>query len=505
MANVGTAAAGKTLIATGLTSQSAFASIGTSSGLTANGVVLSQGLGAFQATSSGSLGQVLTSNGAGSNPSFKTAVDLHTARFIVGNTSNGANYSTIASAITAASSGDTIFIQTGTYTENLTLKAGVNLTAFGSDSSLNGSGTVIISGTCTFTGTGTVTISGIQLQTNSAALLVVSGTLASVVNLNNCYLNCTNNTGITYSSSNAASLININYCSGNLGTTGIAFHSMTSPGTLSYRYCLLGNTGNSTTAASNSDGAVFLIYSISINSFSTSSTGTFLANYSTINVASLNIAAITTAGSSSGNAANQSTLASGSASSVSVGSGTTMNLQSSIISSSNTNAITGSGSLIYSGLIFPSSAKINTTTQTGGLLPGGLTQAPSAGYIGQQISNSAANVATTSTVAKTITSISITAGIWDVSTLSGALATGGTVLLSDHISEISTTDNTLTGSFGLNQGEIRISTGATVLSVAVPSFRVTLTATTIYYLVVQNTYTSTTCPTWGSIRATRVG
>ena len=51
--------------------------------------------------------------------STASLTDLHTAKFIVGDTANGANYSTIAAAITAASSGDIIFIQGGTYTENL--------------------------------------------------------------------------------------------------------------------------------------------------------------------------------------------------------------------------------------------------------------------------------------------------------------------------------------------------------------------------------------------------
>jgi hypothetical protein len=62
MANVGTGTAGKVLTATGVTSSSAFKPIGTDSGLTAHGVVLSQGTGAFSATAVGNAGQVLTAN-----------------------------------------------------------------------------------------------------------------------------------------------------------------------------------------------------------------------------------------------------------------------------------------------------------------------------------------------------------------------------------------------------------------------------------------------------------
>lgn len=72
MANVGTAAAGKTLIGAGNGSSPTFASIGTNSGLTANGVVIAEGNGAFQASTAGTSGQVLMSNGAGVNPSFQS-------------------------------------------------------------------------------------------------------------------------------------------------------------------------------------------------------------------------------------------------------------------------------------------------------------------------------------------------------------------------------------------------------------------------------------------------
>lgn len=72
MANVGSAAAGKTLIGAGNGASPTYASIGTNSGLTAHGVVISEGNSAFSATSSGTVGQVLTSNGSGSDPSFQT-------------------------------------------------------------------------------------------------------------------------------------------------------------------------------------------------------------------------------------------------------------------------------------------------------------------------------------------------------------------------------------------------------------------------------------------------
>ena len=162
---------------------------------------------------------------------------------------------TIQAAINAASAGDTVFIRGGTYTEDLTLKAGVNITAFRA-SSLSGAVTII--GNATYTGTGTASICSVKLQTNANFLVTVSGSNASVLNLINVTLNCTNNSGISFTNSNAASAINHYFSDGDLGTTGISLHSMTSPGTLTYRGCQFTNTGATTTASNNSAGLVNL-------------------------------------------------------------------------------------------------------------------------------------------------------------------------------------------------------------------------------------------------------
>lgn len=71
MANVGSGSSGKTLIGAGNGASPTFASIGTNSGLTNHGVVLGQNNSAFVATSAGTTGQVLTSNGSTSDPSFQ--------------------------------------------------------------------------------------------------------------------------------------------------------------------------------------------------------------------------------------------------------------------------------------------------------------------------------------------------------------------------------------------------------------------------------------------------
>lgn len=283
-----------------------------------------------------------------------------TAKWIVDATAGQGTHTTIATALTSASSGDTIFIRPGTYTENLTLKAGVNLTAYVTDSA---NGTVTIIGKATLSAAGTVNIAGIRLQTNSDFALVVSGSNASIVELNNCYLNFSNNTGISFTASNAGAQISFFNCVGNLGTTGIAIYSMSSTGTMQFFYSYFGNSGSSLSASSNSAGLVNFYYGYVLSALSTSSTGSLAVNYSGVSPSALNVVAITTAGSVA-SSVQYSTVSSGSASAVSIGAGTSVGMNCCDITSTNTNAITGAGTLNYSDLtFFGSSSTINTTTK----------------------------------------------------------------------------------------------------------------------------------------------
>ena len=83
-------------------------------------------------------------------------------------------YLTVSKAITVATSGTTIYIYPGTYTENLTLKSGVSLTSpvkFG----------VYITGNHTLSTTGTIVLDNIILNSTSSDTLTVSG--STVINL----------------------------------------------------------------------------------------------------------------------------------------------------------------------------------------------------------------------------------------------------------------------------------------------------------------------------------
>lgn len=427
--------------------------------------------------------------------------DLHTARFIVsaGGLTNGANYTTIASAIAAAAGtgvNQTVFIQPGTYTENLTLVPGINLAAYNGDQDTPN---VTIVGTCTLTTAGTVSISDIRLQTNSSFLLAVTGSAASIVNLNNCFLNCTNNTGITYTSSSGSSRINVMDCKGNLGTTGIALFASSSAGAISFLYCRFLNSGGSSTASTISAGSLASIWSnfgFPITTSGTSASNSFQTIFDT---AAQNVACYTVGGSGT-NGIVYSQFYSGTASALSVGATAVVN--SSFFSSSNTNCITGAGTLNYSNLTFisGSSVKINTTTQSGGVASGGVAQAPSAGFIGEQIS-SVTSGAVTSTVISNITSISVTAGVWDISCAAQVLPS---VSITSMNLAISANSASFTGT-GSGDSLLQYGTAASsVLGLSIPSFRVVLTSTTTYYLVQQSTFSGTATAA-GRISATRVG
>ena len=285
---------------------------------------------------------------------------MSASRWIVDTLGFNGTHTTIQAAITAATSGDNVFILEGVYTENLTLKAGVNLVGY------RGSGrtsTVTILGNCTFATLGTATISGCKLQTNGSFCISNTGANASILNIIDCDIQAANNTAINYTNSNAASQIFISICTMNIGATGNALHTMSSIGTLQYRYCNISNTGASVTVSSNSAGKVIFYFCNIFCPLSTSATGIIEKRYSYVDTSAQNVTCLTTAGTGTveidfgGDA-------SGTATAIVVGSGTTVFLNSSDIYTSNAAAISGAGTLNFSLLTFEgTSSAITTTTQ----------------------------------------------------------------------------------------------------------------------------------------------
>lgn len=319
-------------------------------------------------TITGSGGVVVTNgpgtiNIAGTGP----ATDLHAPRFIVASSTagTGANFTSIASAIASAQGtgvNSTIFLQPGTYTENVTLVPGINLCAFDCDALTPN---VTIVGKLTLTTAGTVSITGIRLQTNSDFFLAVTGSAASVVILRDCYLNCSNNTGISYTSSSASSTVAVFNSRGNIATTGITLFSASGAGTLSIQFSYISNTGSTVTNSTMSAGGLY-IYSSGLNvPITTSGTnGLIGVQNSIISTDFGSGTTCITVGGSGLNFIQNSILQSAAATPISVGA--TLNITTCSIATTNaTAAITGAGTVKYAGLAFHSTGSvINATTQT---------------------------------------------------------------------------------------------------------------------------------------------
>jgi hypothetical protein len=140
-------------------------------------------------------------------------------------------YLTISAAITAATSGTTVFVWPGTYTESLTLKAGVFITTPTKFA-------VTIVGNITANFTGTVVIENIVVQNASSAgsgtVLAFSGTGAQNLQMLGSDVNSVSTSGagdaINWTNTNASS--KIQFIDGNVnvlhsGATARAFYSTT--------------------------------------------------------------------------------------------------------------------------------------------------------------------------------------------------------------------------------------------------------------------------------------
>jgi hypothetical protein len=420
------------------------------------------------------------------------------AKWIVDSTAGLGTHTTIATALTSASSGDTIFIRPGTYTENITLKAGVNLSAFVCDALTPN---VTISGTCTLTTAGTVSISGIRLASNGAEFLSITGSAASIVNLNDCYLTTAFDPGITFSSSSASAVINITNCKGDITASAKRLFNSTSAGLLRFVGSYFTNTGGSATASTISAGLLegaSTVFSSPITTSGTNAIISFVNCFMTLS----NTTALTVGGSGP-NTINNSTFNSGTASSISIGS--VLTITNSSIASSNTNAITGAGAISYSGITFyNTSSTINTTTQTGsGTLQGSKNTAPTAGFLGEQIRsfNNSGQASAGSGAAFNITSITLTPGVWDVSGVTVAAFSGSATQWS---MAVSATSATLPGIGGDNSTSNTIALTGN-FTASIPSYRVVVSSNTLYYLIGFPIFSSGGCNGFGRISATRVG
>jgi hypothetical protein len=196
-------------------------------------------------------------------------------------------------------------------------------------------------------------------------------------------------------------------------------------------------------------------------------------------------------------------------------------------------ALTASSTLLVSGILSAGSGPTTLTNATGQLLaaaaasPTGsgnwvLATSPtittpnivgtatnnnaSAGSVGEYVEATAAigSVSLTSLTAKTITSISLTAGDWDVSVI-GYFSPDGTTKVREVAVSLSSVDNTLNITPGrFTDDHKQDLTYSTAISHAIPKYRFSLSGTTTFYLVMYADFNTSTMTAGGYISARRV-
>ncbi len=277
------------------------------------------------------------------------------SKWIVNPTAGKGTHTTIQAAITSASAGDSIFIFPATYTENITLKNGVNLCGL---NTFGGSGeaTLIIGKLIDNGVTISCTLTNLAFHTNSDYISVQTG--SGTIVFDNCRLVCVNNTGLNIGAGSTYQLYN---CTADVSTTGIGLY--TGSGAFQCYYTNISNSGNTVTASTTAGTTNYYNSLLSIP-ISCSSSGGIVFRNGTIDTSVQNTTCITTAGSQITLIGNSNFL-SGSASAISIGTGTTLKMFKCSIDSTNTNPVTGAGTYLSDETTYSNTGILpNTTTRT---------------------------------------------------------------------------------------------------------------------------------------------
>ena len=276
------------------------------------------------------------------------------------NPANG-THTTFASAIAAANAGDVIVIRPATYVESFTVTK--NLTFYAFDSSFRIGERVTMLGKVTISASNVEAgFYGIKFETNSDNSINLTGTSSSVT-CQDCYFLADSANSINVTGDGGTNLY-IENCSGSFSST---FSLYTASGGFIWLKNSLFADAVTPGTSTNSASVVYIFDSSLIFPISTTSVGSIVVKNSTFGSQVspfTNTTWVTTAGSGT-SVIDKCTLNSGTASAISIGTGTTVIATEIVVNSSNTNAITGAGTIQYGAIDFAgSSSTINTTTQT---------------------------------------------------------------------------------------------------------------------------------------------
>ena len=130
-----------------------------------------------------------------------------------------------------------------------------------------------------------------------------------------------------------------------------------------------------------------------------------------------------------------------------------------------------------------------------------------AGRVGEELKTvlaSGSAVSLTTNTTANVTSVSLTAGDWEVSGVVD-FTPGATTSLTQRTAGVSTTSATLGAQDSMSQTSVAANVpGANVISQVTPNVRISVAVTTPVYLVARALFTVSTLAAYGSIRARRV-
>lgn len=194
--------------------------------------------------------------------------------YIVDPTKGRGTHQTIADAISDASSGETIGIRPGTYTENFTLKSNVNIYALGIGG--NSAGDVLVEGKITIGTCERCLIKGIRFTNNGDVILEDTGSSTDSINFSFCTF-LSDGSNNMFESSNTSKNFFFYQCVINSGAGSKVVNS--SGGGFTFRHCIM-NAGASTISTL-SAGAVNFYSCIGVFPFQTTGTANFTMGFST--------------------------------------------------------------------------------------------------------------------------------------------------------------------------------------------------------------------------------
>ena len=452
--------------------------------------------------------------------------------FIVDKSGNG-DFTTISSALTAAPSGSVIFIRPGTYTESPTISTNVTMIGAVGDANIPN---VILNGLLTINrNVSTVSVvSNIQFQNSSGGLITALLGLAGInatCTLTNCYFISTSNgsVALTLQSNSATLIMTLRNCIGYNTATGATILDTYGFGvSITNVYnCQFNSTVDT---LFNCVNAQQYIYNSTFNRavFNCQGNTTIELFNSTIKGNAAGTAScmyFSNNGATTANfysyrcnyIGNSNTIPCVSLQALSSANSTFHSFCDNFITSY-TYAITvysfGStlAELIYFGAT-TNAILFNKTNLTviphlvdGGFYAGNQFSNTTTGCLGQQIRSyiaSGSAITLTNNTPANVTSISLTAGIWDVSAIGAFSGTITGTQTTVSISSTSATLNTNTGDATVSSPNVPLVSSD--LSLEIPTFRVAISATTTYYLVVNELFSAGTATAYGRISAVRTG